>query len=59
MLTKRLGKVSKTLAQPPKQQYSNAHCSRDENGCAASVSQDVMHLFRWGIPEVNRLRDRA
>jgi hypothetical protein len=59
VLAKRLGQVSKALTQSPKQHYSNAHCSRDKNNCAASVSQYIMHLFRWGIPEVNRLRDGA
>jgi len=59
VLAKRLPEVSQTLAQLPKQHYSKAHCSSDENGCPASVSQQIMHLFRRGIPEVNRFRDRA
>jgi hypothetical protein len=59
MLANQSGKLSKERSRFSKQKDSNTHCSRDENHCPASVSQDITHLFCRGIPEVDRLGDGA
>ena len=59
MLANQSGKLSEARSRFSKQKDSNAHCSRDENHCPASISQDITHLFGGGIPEVDRYRDGA
>jgi len=53
------GNLAEECSRFSQQQDSNAHCGRDENHCTASVSLHITHLFCGGIPEVDRLRDRA
>ena len=59
MLTNQSGNLSEECSRFPQQQDCNAHGSRDENDCTASISLHIMHLFCGGIPEVDRLRHRA
>src|SRR5215472_4347038 len=59
MLANQSGNLSEERSRFSQQQDSNAHHSRDENDCTTSISLHVTHLFCRGIPEVDRLRDRA
>jgi len=59
MLVNQFGNLPEERSRFSQQQESNAHCSRDENHCTASISLHITHLFCGGIPEVDRLRNRA
>ena len=59
MLVNQFGNLPEERSRFSQQQDSNAHCSGDENHCTASISQDITHLFCRGIPNVERLRNRA
>src|SRR6516162_5737010 len=59
MLANQSSNLAEDCSRFSQQQDSNAHCGRDENHCTSSVSLHITHLFCGGIPEVDRLRDRA